>query len=292
MNAATLCHTPTFGYEQYLLQYPMPGPARATLFPSFNQQRKYAPIGTPTTPYVISRVPWVTAEQTLSKIAGAKRSSGGGSHTKQPPHAAVTTTATTSDQDFLAGGSPDFFRECVRAAPFIPSAASQEEHRVGGYNWSPLEWKARAEYWREQAESLVFKSEHFKTKSTELGVQLGTCTLVLQMQTEQTTKDTQKLLDSVRYLTTQRAQSAETLRIVQDENSRLAVLLSTYICKAQAHDDVKARLDRSLEEKQAMEKVIESMSAAMSGFLKKGSDEAASDQFCGSFFASHPCDEA
>ena len=287
MNAATLCHPPTFGYEQYLLQYPMPGPARATLFP-FNQQRKYAPIGTPTTPFVISRVPWVTAEQTLSKIAGAKRSSGGVSYNnKQPPRAAVTTT----DQDFLAGGTPDFFRECVKAAPFIPSAASQEEHGVRGYNWSPLEWKARAEYWREQAESLVFKSEHFEAKSKELGVQLGTCTQVLQLQTEQTTKDTQKLLDSVRYLTTQRAKSAETLRIVQDENSRLAVLLSAYMCKAQAHDDVKARLDRSLEEKRAMENVIESMSAAMSGFLKKGSDESASDQFCGSFFASHPCDE-
>lgn len=291
MNAATLCHPPTFGYEQYLLQYPIPGPARTTLFP-FNQQRKYAPIGTPATPYVISRVPWVTAEQTLSKIAGAKRSSGGGSHNKQPPRAAVTTATTTSDQDFLGGGTPDFFRECVRATPFIPSTASQEEHGVAGYNWSPLEWKARAEYWREQAESLVFKSEHFEAKSKELGVQLGTCTQVLQLQTEQTTKDTEELLDCIKVLKSDSKEKSEIIDTVQGENMRLAALLGAYMCKAQAHDDVKARLDRSLEEKQAMEKVIESMSAAMSGFLKKGSDEAASDQFCGSFFASHPCDEA
>lgn len=282
----------SFGYEQYLLQFPAPAPSSSiTVFPFNRQQRRYAPIGTPSTPFVISRMPYVTREQGGYATGSASRMDPKPSASKRSWGASHKSEAKEEGTGKLFGAdTPDFFSGCVKAAPFIPSVASEEEHQVAGYNWSPLEWKARAEYWREQAESLVYKSEHFQTKSAELGVQLGTCTQLLQLQTEQTTKDTQALLDCIQGLKAESQKTAEMLGTVQGENGRLAALLSTYIRKAQAHDDMKGRLDRLVEENASLEEVMVSMSCALSGFLKKSSEEAAVDQFCGSFFASHPCD--
>ena len=186
---------------------------------------------------------------------------------------------TTSSYLFSPTGTPDFVK-CVAAAPFVPSHPSVP---IDDNTWFQLEWKARAKYWQETAEHLVHESDHYQKKSQNLSSQLMFCTQALQNQTEQSGKDQQALLDR--------------LQVVQDENSRLASLLSTYISKARAHDDLKAKVDSlverdrlSTEEKAGMQAVLDTMSDTLQCYLAKSSDEEDETMFCGGFFAVHPCD--
>lgn len=227
------------------------------------------PIGTPSTPYVIS--------------GAVSRKSTGDGQVCEDSGCAVPVAGSVDSGSFFCPG-PDFVK-CVTSMPVMYDGLEQRPRS----DWGVNEWKAFAEHMESEAARTALRYKHYKEESKRLGVELGTCIQMLQIHTENREHAHRGLMGNVRKLTEQARIDADTIQLVRDENMRLASLLSTHLRKSLDYDAVKARLDQVMQEKAGLEEVMASMSETLSGFIERGGGGGASvDEFCSGFFVGTP----